>query len=354
MNHMKRTTTTLLRCGMAFLLGVVLAAPSAAQTLSTGSASTKDELNKECRQFLPPQCEAVPFDTTNDLAFQGNGFALPAVAKDRIGCCAGIHQEEFANDGFYGNGSSWIGGSVPSWLKIDLGRTAQIDTITFGRDRNTGFFDDRDPGQFTIEVALSDNVYANGNDSNDANEYAVVFDSQTDAPTFNGQIFRDQTLQVTFNTPVAGRFVKLTVTNPTVNFEAAIDEVEVFGTAQVAINVNIDIKPGSDPNSINLCSRGATPVAILSSNTFDATDIDSETLTMADAKVKMAGRSDRSLCNAEDVNDDGLDDLVCQFLTFELTDMLDGSSVEATVHGETFGGAEFEGTDSVNIVKDCS
>ena len=59
---------------------------------------------------------------------------------------------------------------MASWFKIDLGRTVLIDSITFGRGRIAGAFDDRDPGQFTIEVASSDNVYSNGDDTNDGAE----------------------------------------------------------------------------------------------------------------------------------------------------------------------------------------
>ena len=151
-------------CAAALVWGIALAAPLAAQTLSTGSKSTLTG-STTCRGtvFSPHQCEVRSFDTTNDLAFQENGFAQPAVAKDLISGFASIHQEEFANDGFYGNGASWIGaniGSADSWVKFDLGRTVAIDSITFGRDRIFDFvrnqFDDRDPGQFTIEVGLSD------------------------------------------------------------------------------------------------------------------------------------------------------------------------------------------------------
>jgi hypothetical protein len=38
------------------------------------------------------------------------------------------------------------------------------------------------------------------------------------------------------------------------------------GAAAQPVLVSIDIKPGSDPNSINPFSRGVIPVAILSSN----------------------------------------------------------------------------------------
>ena len=101
----------------------------------------------QCRPtFGPPQCNFRPFDTAQDLAFQGNGSALPAVAKDVIPSGSTIHTIANANDGHYGNGTSWIGNSANSWLKIDLGQAALIDRVTIGRDR-TGGFDDRDPGR---------------------------------------------------------------------------------------------------------------------------------------------------------------------------------------------------------------
>jgi len=58
-----------------------------------------------------PQGLARPYDRSANLAYSGNGFARPAVARDRIQCCFEIHAPEFANDGYYGNGASWISGS---------------------------------------------------------------------------------------------------------------------------------------------------------------------------------------------------------------------------------------------------
>ena len=175
----------------------------------------------ECRAgFGPPQCNAQPFDTSQDLASLVNG-AVAAVAKNTIPGYS-IHQPQFANDGFYGNGASWIAGASNSWLKIDLGQVRLINRVTLGRDR-TGGYDDRDPGQFTIEVALLDNVYANGNDVGDATEYTEVFDSSTAG--FSGTINGPETLQASF-TPVFARFVKLNVANS----GTAIDEMEVFAS----------------------------------------------------------------------------------------------------------------------------
>ncbi len=55
----------------------------------------------------------------------------------------------------------------------------------------------------------------------------------------------------------------------------------ITSSAQVA--VDIDIKPGSDPNSINLKSKGVIPVAILGSAIFDVTYVDVTTLVFAGA-----------------------------------------------------------------------
>ena len=118
------------------------------------------------------------------------------------------------------------------------------------------------------------------------------------------------------------------------------------------IPVSIDIKPGSDPNSINLCSNGAVPVAILGSDTFSVYDILTERLRFAEAAVKVVGRKDpNQLCSYEDVNTDGFDDLVCHYVTTDIA-AIDGESTSATVNGELLDGSPFEGTDSVNIVKD--
>jgi hypothetical protein len=163
------------------------------------------------------QCSFQGYDTTSNLAFSGNGAALPAVAKDTISGYPDIHNETFVNDGFYGNGASWISASVNSWVKIDLGGCYLIDTVMFGRDR-VRFYNDRQPGEVTIFVASSDNIYATGDDSNDTSEYAAVFSSMNIALTLG------ETVSARF-TETAGRYVKFQVGN----LGAAIDELEIYG-----------------------------------------------------------------------------------------------------------------------------
>jgi hypothetical protein len=135
-------------------------------------------------------------------------------------------------------------------------------------------------------------------------------------------------------------------------YDRALSDSEIARAAATTITINIDIKPGSDPNSINLCSNGAVPVAILGSNTFDVGDVNIETLRFAEASVKVVGKKDpHSLCSVEDVDGDSIYDLVCHYVTADIA-ASGGESTTATVNGELFDGTPIEGTDRINIVKD--
>lgn len=105
-------------------------------------------------------------------------------------------------------------------------------------------------------------------------------------------------------------------------------------------DVEIDIKPGSDPNSINLKSKGVVPVAVLTTDDFDASTIDPETVFFSDATPVR--------WTMEDVDNDGELDMLFHFKTESLT--LDENSHEATLTGDTTDGLHVRGTDTVNIV----
>ena len=81
---------------------------------------------------------------------------------------------------------------------------------------------------------------------------------------------------------------------------------------------DIDIKPGSDPNSINNPNKGVVPVALLGSATYDVSDVDVTTLLFGpgDATPKHDLTDALTLADhTQDVNDDGFDDLVAHFPT---------------------------------------
>jgi hypothetical protein len=106
------------------------------------------------------------------------------------------------------------------------------------------------------------------------------------------------------------------------------------------VELVIEIKPAGYPNSINLGSKGVVPVAILTTDDFDAATVDPVTVLFADASpLRWAW---------EDVDYDGDMDLLFQFKTQELN--LDESSTEAMLTGSTFDGLQVEGSDTVNIV----
>jgi hypothetical protein len=170
--------------------------------------------------FVPPLCLARAFDKSQDLTYVGNGTARPAVAKDTSPADGGIHSAAYVNDGLYGPGASWASDSPNSWIKIDLGQPTLVNTVKFGRDR-LGKLNDHDPGQFEIAVALSDDVYANGNSSNDNVEYKQVFDSKR--ADFDGEISGTDTVIAQFQ-PQTARYLKLTFQKP----GTTIDEVEAF------------------------------------------------------------------------------------------------------------------------------
>lgn len=108
-------------------------------------------------------------------------------------------------------------------------------------------------------------------------------------------------------------------------------------------SVDIDIKPWSCPNSINLKSRGVVPVAILSTSSFDATTVDPATVTFGPGAA-----SPTTGGHIEDVNLDGVLDIVFQFNVQDtgITPGLTG----ANLWGQTYGGVTINGYDSIRTV----
>jgi len=112
--------------------------------------------------------------------------------------------------------------------------------------------------------------------------------------------------------------------------------------------VEIDIKPGSFPNSINPGSAGTVPVAVLSSPGFDAPSrVDTSTLTFG----RTGDENSLAFCSPspEDVNGDGLHDLVCHFDT-RSTGFRSGDTV-GILRGRLLDGTAIEGRDFVRIVR---
>jgi len=113
------------------------------------------------------------------------------------------------------------------------------------------------------------------------------------------------------------------------------------------IEVDIDIKPGSDPNCFNINGHGVIPVAILGSPNFDVSTIDLSTLSFGGLDVRVRGNKG-SLCSTEYSNEDEFLDLVCHFEDDPENWELGNDT--ATLTGELYDGKPIEGTDSICIV----
>jgi parallel beta-helix repeat protein len=125
--------------------------------------------------------------------------------------------------------------------------------------------------------------------------------------------------------------------------------VDMGAYESTAVEVAIDVKPGSYPNAINLGAYGLVPVAILSSEDFDATAVDPDTVELAGSNVAVRGKSNKFMAHEEEVNGDSLTDLVVQVAT----ENLDPNSLQdgyAILSGSTYDGQAITGEDEIIIV----
>jgi hypothetical protein len=117
----------------------------------------------------------------------------------------------------------------------------------------------------------------------------------------------------------------------------------IIGTP-VPERLTIDIKPGSFPNSINPKSKRKIPVAILTTDSFDAATVD-PTMVLFGATGTEAAPVQSAL---EDVDGDGDTDMILHFNT-QGTGIACGDT-SASLTGETFGGQMIKGSDLINTV----
>jgi hypothetical protein len=110
------------------------------------------------------------------------------------------------------------------------------------------------------------------------------------------------------------------------------------------IQMVVDIAPGDQTNSINLVSNGVIPVAILTTDTLDATTIDTSSLRFG----PNGAQSRDAFGHLEDVNGDGRLDLVVHFRVQE-TGIRCGDTA-ASLTGNTSGGQTLLGTGAFRIL----
>ena len=136
------------------------------------------------------------------------------------------------------------------------------------------------------------------------------------------------------------------------------------------VEVEIDIKPGSCPNPLNVKDKGVLPVAVLGTMDFDVTTIDPGTIRLTREPVDcfvqpirwscedVATPFEGELCDCHDLNGDGYMDLTLKFDTQELVSCLAleevaGETIPLKLTGnlkEEAGGTPITGEDCVRVL----
>ena len=129
---------------------------------------------------------------------------------------------------------------------------------------------------------------------------------------------------------------------------------------------DLDIKPGSCPNSFNRNSHGVLPVALVGAKDFDVTEVDLSSLLLSrndgeggsvapnegppgphSVFADVATPFEGELCDCDDLEGDGVTDLLMKFETDDVVDVLQlndlaaGDLVELVVSGTLLDGAPF-------------
>lgn len=143
---------------------------------------------------------------------------------------------------------------------------------------------------------------------------------------------------------------RLVVVGVTGEFGTGVTDFGVarfLGAATAPIRVTVDVKPASADNVIPLQSNGVVPVAILSTASFNAWDIDPTSVCFGDteAPAERACVARQPQGHLEDVNRDGRLDLL---LLYDVARTgIDRGDTQACLTGKTRSGTAIEGCDRI-------
>jgi hypothetical protein len=112
---------------------------------------------------------------------------------------------------------------------------------------------------------------------------------------------------------------------------------------QSVLTVVLEVRPGPPKDPVNPKSKGMIPVAIMSTDGFDASTVDQASLRFGPGQALATGRG-----RLKDLNGDGLPDLVLHFRTQDTGIQCGDTSVSIT--GQTVNGIPIQGSDSITTV----
>jgi hypothetical protein len=247
----------------------------------------------------------------------------------------------------------------------------------------------KDNGAYTIAVAVTDDDLGVGNDdvSMTVNNVAPTVSAGADAEVTSGETYNfsgsfsdpgildapwDWTIDWGFGTDATGSTndqaapivssIQVCVAGTYNVVLSVTDKDDDTGTDNLTLTVpffevGIDVTPGSTPNPIALSNKGLLPVAILSTATFDATQVDPATVYLGNevgTDTPVAKRNNGTYYSSnQDVNRDGRLDRVLQFRIPDLVsngDVVAGTT-ELVLRGfQVDGCTNFRGEGAVVVV----
>ena len=155
--------------------------------------------------------------------------------------------------------------------------------------------------------------------------------------------------------PHTGYLTEITVTDPDTIYWGK--SFPIFAVTVAAMDVDVDIKPGSSVNPFNVTAKGVLPVAILSTAELDATGIDPESIELEGVSPLRWAFEDVGTAGDPEAGPDGIVDLTLKFDSQEIAGAIgsvaDGDTVALELTGNfsaAAGGNSFRGEDQVVII----
>lgn len=132
----------------------------------------------------------------------------------------------------------------------------------------------------------------------------------------------------------------------------AVNTVSIEVEGDTAIEVAVDIQPGSETNPVNAGKRGVTPAAILGGESLDVSAVDPASITLEGVSPLRHAIEDAAGPGSD--GPDGFPDLVLKFDTPELVAALepvsDGEIRDLALTGMLYDGRAIEGSESVLLM----
>ena len=269
----------------------------------------------------------------------------------------------------YSGSGSFVDPGADTWTAtVDYGDGSGVQALTLAGKNFNLSHTYVDNGVYTVTVTVTDDDGGSGSDVVEVTvlNVAPTVDAGADAEVTSGETFDlvgtfsdPGILDATWTWEIDWGFGPNS-TGSTDDQSATIEasrQVCVAGTYDVVLSVtdkdggtgtdglvltvpyfmvDLSVSPGGEPNAVNLGKKGFLPVAVLSTPEFDATTIDPSTVVLgdemgADDTPVALQNNGRYHAKLEDVNADGLTDMVLMFDVLALAANGDLTALSTTV-----------------------